>query len=82
LSGDSFQRLCGHAALGHHGVGLAEERLADQTDGYAQGCRLDGGAQARAAGADHQHVVIDGFAGDGHQNSLASVQTPIEQSRT
>jgi hypothetical protein len=47
-----------HAALGHDGVRLAEQRFADQPD-------LDAGAEAsmaarksRAARADHQHVVF------------------------
>ena len=47
----------GHAALGHHRVGLAEQRLADEPDRHAGAAGLDGGAQAGAAGADHQHVV-------------------------
>ena len=48
----------GHAALGHDGVGLAEQRLADQPDLHAGGRRLDRGAEARPAGADHEHVVF------------------------
>ena len=46
------------AALGHDGVRLAEQRLAHEPDGHARGRRLDGGAQARAAGADHDDVVF------------------------
>ena len=37
----------GDAALGHHRVRLAEERLADERRLGAQRRRLDGGAQAR-----------------------------------
>ncbi len=47
-----------HAALGHDGVGLAEQRLADQADRDAGGRGLDGRAQAGAAGADDQDVVL------------------------
>ena len=47
----------GDAALGHHGVRLAEQRLADQPDRRAGVGRLDRGAQAGAAGADDQDVV-------------------------
>ena len=47
----------GHAAFGHHGVGLAEERLADETDIGAGHLGLDGGAQTGAAGADDEDVV-------------------------
>ena len=48
----------GDAALGHHGVRLAEQRLADEADGHARGAGLDGGAKPRAAGADHDDVVF------------------------
>ena len=47
-----------HAAFGHDGVRLAEQRLAQQADLDAAGGRFDGGAQPCAAGADHQHVVF------------------------
>ena len=71
----------GDAALGHHGVGLAEERLADEADRDAGGRRLDRGAQAGAAGADDEHVVLVGLV-VGHQMILRSDHTPIEHSRT
>ncbi len=48
----------GDAALGHDGVRLAQQRLADQAHAQALGARLDGGAQARPAGADDQDVVL------------------------
>ena len=49
----------GHAALGHDGVRLAEQRLGDDADRGALRRRFDGRAQSRAAGADDEHVVID-----------------------
>ena len=48
-------------ALGHDRVGLAEQRLADDR---GLGARLGGGdrgSQARAAGADDDHVVVVGL---------------------
>jgi hypothetical protein len=54
-----------HAALRHHRVGLAEERLADQPHTYSLRRRFDRRPQSRAAGADHDHVVLmlDEFGG-------------------
>ena len=49
------------AAFGHDGVGLAEERLADQPDLHAGRRRFDRRAQPGAAGADHQNVVFVRF---------------------
>jgi len=46
------------APLGHHRVGFAEQRFADQGDFGFLGAGFDGGAQARAAGADHDDVVV------------------------
>ena len=54
--GDVGERR-GDAALGHHGVGLAEQRLADEADVGAGILGLDRGAQAGPAGADDQDVV-------------------------
>ena len=54
----------GHAALGHDRVGLAEQRLADEADRRARGRRLDGGAQAGAARADDDDVVLVGLQVD------------------
>ena len=47
----------GAAALGHHRVGLAEQRLGHHRDLQAAFARLDDRAQTRAAGTDHDHVV-------------------------
>ena len=70
----------GHAALGHDGVRLAEQRLADEPDGDARRRRFDRGAQAGAAGADDEHVVLVGLE-LGPLEILQSVMTPIEQRR-
>ena len=51
-----------HAAFGHHRVRLAEQRLADEADRDAGGRGFDRRAQARAAGADDEHVVIAALA--------------------
>ena len=54
--GDVGERR-GDAALGHHGVGLAEQRLADEPDVGAGLLGLDRGPQAGPAGADDEDVV-------------------------
>ena len=51
----------GAAALGHHGVGLAEQRLTDHRDLQAAFARLDDRTQTRAAGTDHDDVVLVPF---------------------
>ena len=43
------------------GVGLAEERLADEGHLHPLAVRLDGGAQAGPARPDHDHVVLVGL---------------------
>ena len=48
----------GHAALGHDGVRLAEQRLGHDHRAQAPSRRLDGRAQPGAAGADDEHVVV------------------------
>src|SRR5215208_6421659 len=47
----------GHAAFGHDRMCLAQQRLADQSDGHARVRGLDGRAQAGAAGANDEDVV-------------------------
>ena len=49
---------CSDPALGHHRVGLAEERFADDGDGHALGGGLDRGAQSGAACANHQDIMF------------------------
>ena len=48
----------GAATLGHHRVGLAEQRLRDDRRALALHAGLDRGAQPRPARADHDHVVV------------------------
>jgi len=48
---------CGDPALGHHRVGLAEQRLADHRGALALSPGLDGCPQAGTAGPDHDDVV-------------------------
>ena len=55
-----------HAAFGHDGVRLAQQRFADQPDLDARRRGFDGGAQTRAARADDQDVVFKGFVIGGH----------------
>jgi hypothetical protein len=56
-----------YAALGHDGVGLAEQGLGDDADLQAALLGLDGGAQTGATGADDQYVVVVVFVrGGGH----------------
>ena len=72
----------GHAAFGHHGVRLAEQRLADEADRDAGVGRLDRGAQAGAAGADDEHVVGMRVRAPPSEQSSGRSSTPIEQRRT
>ena len=51
----------GDAALGHDGVGLAQQGLAHQSGPQAPGPGLDGGPQAGAAGADDDDVEVVGL---------------------
>ena len=76
----TFAERRGHAALGHHGVRLAEQRLRHDADARARRRGADRRAQAGAAGADDEDVVLERLVLR-HQNSLQSVQTPIEHSR-
>ncbi len=69
------------AAFGHDGVRFAEQRFADHADAHAGRRGFDGRAQARAARADHQHIVFEGLI-IGHQRILQSVQMPMAHSRT
>jgi hypothetical protein len=51
----------GDAALGHHRVGLAEQRLADQGGAGPPFVGLDGGPQAGPAGPDDDDVELVGL---------------------
>ncbi len=69
-----------HAALGHDGVRLAQQRLRDDADLGALRGRFDGRAQTRAAGANDEDVVInDGMI---HQRIRIIREMPIEHNRT
>jgi hypothetical protein len=73
----------GDAALGHDRVGLAEEGLADEAGLLPLRRGFDRGAQARAAGADDDHVVlVDDVGFLGHQKNLTSWIAPVERRRT
>ena len=50
-----------HAAFGHDGVGLAQQRFAHQADLHAGRRGFDRGAQSGAARADDQHVEFVRF---------------------
>ena len=73
----------------HDGVGLAEERFADDADRDALRRSLDRRAQARAASADHQDIVFvccviheTSGAGLSDQMIRRSDQIPMEHSLT
>ena len=57
-----------HAALGHDGVRLAEQRFADQADGDARRGRFNGRAQSRTARADDEDVVFKNFVRSSHES--------------
>ncbi len=48
----------GDAAFSHHGVRFAEQRFADDADAHALRQRFNRCAQSRAAGANHQNIVL------------------------
>ena len=78
--GDVAERR-GHPALGHDGVGLAEERLADEPDVRALGRRLDRRAQAGAPGPDDEDVVGVALGDLVHSRIDGSLNSPIARSR-
>ena len=69
------------AALRHHGVGLAQQRLAHQPDRHSRGGRFDGRPESRSSRADDQHIMFVCLILR-HQRILRSDHTPIEHSRT
>ena len=68
-----------HAAFGHDGVRLAEERFAEQPDFDPGRRRFDRGPEPGSARADDEHIVLVCLV---TQMILQSVSTPIEHSRT
>src|SRR4029078_5116588 len=63
-----------HPARANDGGRLAEQRLADEADGDTGRRRLDGGAQAGAAGADDEDGVLVGLD-LGHLQNSSGVDT-------
>ena len=61
VSGIDIAECRGHATFCHHGVGLAQQTLGDDTGTESEIGSFDGGAQSGTAGTDHQHVVFDGL---------------------
>ncbi len=72
----------GDAALGHHRMGFAQKRLADEPYRRSLGGGLDRRPEPRSSGADDEHVVLVGLRWARHQKILQSEITPIEQRRT
>ena len=74
---------CGHAALGHHGVGLTKEGLANHANLDARSRCLDRCAETGAACADDKHVMFvhDVLISETHR-ILQSVHVPFAQRRT
>ena len=71
----------GDAALGHHRVRLAEQRLADDRQPFAGLPGGDRGAQTGAAGADDDDVVGVPLDGAAIRRSSGSVMVPLATSR-
>src|SRR5262249_48506065 len=72
----------GDAALGHHRVSLTEQRLAHEPDRHTLSGRFDGCAQAGAAGADDDDVVLVHLVVViGHHTILKSLISPIATRR-
>ena len=64
----------GDTAFCHDGMGLAQERLAHQSNRHARGRGFNGGSQARAASANDKHIVIVGLVFRHAQIILQSLQ--------
>jgi hypothetical protein len=71
---------CGDPALGHDGVRLAEQGLADDGGARPRLVRGDRGPQAGAAGSDDHDVV--GVPFQFHQKNLGSVIVPVASRKT
>ena len=70
------------AAFGHHRVGLAQQRLADQPDIGPRVRRGDRGTQPRAPGADDQDVVRTLLGAVAHRRIDRSTNQPAASART
>jgi hypothetical protein len=71
----------GDAAFSHHGVGLAEQRLAHNADTNALRQCFNRGAKARTASADDEHIVFVDFVPGVHRSRM-SFRRPAETIRT
>ena len=71
----------GDPALGHHGVRLAEQRLAHHRRPRALGGGLDGGPEPGPAGPHDNHIEGVGLV-VGHQKNLGSSMAPVATRRT
>ena len=72
---------CGNAAFSHHCVGLAEQGLAHDAYTHALRQGFNGGAKARTAGTDDEHVVFVDFVPGVHSRRI-SLRRPAETMRT
>jgi hypothetical protein len=72
----------GQTALGHHGVRLAQQRLADEADPRALRGGLDRRPKTRAAGPDDQDVVLVSGVLAHAPKILRSVQVPLAHMKT
>ena len=75
-SGSTLPERRRDPALGHHRVRLAEQRLADERGPRAVLGRGDRRAQAGAARADHEHVVLRGARGPLRRSSGRGTRRP------
>jgi hypothetical protein len=71
----------GDPALGHHGVRLAEQRLAHQRCPRPPGGGLDGRPEPRPTGPHDNHIERVGLV-VGHQKNLGSLMAPVATRRT
>ena len=69
------------ATLRHHGVGLAQQRFADQCGTRSRGRCLDCRSESCAARTNHNDVVLVNLE-ICHQKNLGSLNTPLARSRT
>ena len=69
-------------SLGHHRVGLAKKRLADDQHAGAGFRRGDRPAQAGASRAHDEHIGLDCLVcGSAHETHRGSCRTPARRSR-
>ncbi len=64
----------GQAALGHHGVRLAQQGLTNNGNARALRQRFDRGSKSRSACADDHYVVFVGFVFCGHSSRMSLIR--------